>query len=126
MIWREASIVELRSINGDQVTGGTILTSEGATDSIFEGTTAIGGLGNGVACMDGHTGSGYILYSEESVHTRFSGTAVHGDNAENFACAVYDSDSNEWSYDTNGAHVVFNPVDTDLLVAAVDFTSPTT
>ena len=84
---------------------------------------SISGLNNGVACQDGATGTGYILYSEESAHTRL---AVHADNADNFICVIYDSDSNEWSYDTNGAHVVFNPVDTDLLVAAVDFTSPTT
>ena len=83
----------------------------------------LSGLNNGVACQDEHTGTGYILYSAENVHTRFAAASPHADNAENFICAVFDASSSQWSYDNNGNHVVFTPRDTDLLVAAVDFTN---
>ena len=82
---------------------------------------AFSGLNDGIACHDEATESGYILYSKESVHTRFSDAAPHGSNADNFVCAVYNSDSSEWSYDNNSTLVVFTPVNTDLLVATVDF-----
>jgi hypothetical protein len=110
--------------NGEfMISGGHFMTTAGAWDSIFDGAVAVTGLNNGVACQDGHTGTGYILYSEENIHTRFAAASPHADNAENFICAVFDAASSQWSYDTNGNHVVFAPRDTDLLVAAVDFTN---
>mgnify|MGYP003343247632 CR=1 FL=1 len=105
------------------ISGGHFMTTAGTWDSIFDGAVAVSGLNNGVACQDGHTGTGYILYSEENIHTRFAAASPHADNAENFICAVFDAASSQWSYDTNGNHVVFTPLDTDLLVAAVDFTN---
>ena len=74
----------------------------------------------GVACIDTAQGSGYIMYSQESVHTRFSDNAPNGSNADHFICVKYD---NGWTYDNNLAYYAFDPELTDVLVAAVNFTS---
>jgi RHS repeat-associated protein len=79
-------------------------------------------LNYGVACQDGASGSGYIMYSEESVHTRFSAHPPHGSNADHFVCVVYNG---SWRYDSNTAYYTFTPRESDVLVAAANFTANT-
>jgi RHS repeat-associated protein len=76
-----------------------------------------------VACQDTASGTGYILYSAESVFTRFIAHPPEANNAVHFICVKYESSL--WKYDDNTAYYVFEPADSDILVAAVDFTNDT-
>ena len=79
-------------------------------------------VGNGLACLDNATGSGYLMYSEESVFTRFSDAPPWTGSATHFVCVKYNGG---WQYDTNTAYVAFTPRASDRLVAAVDYSADT-
>ena len=74
----------------------------------------------GVCCNDVNGGTGYIMYSEADVHSRMS---VNGENYDHFVCVK--NEGGEWLQDTNDAWVAFTPVDTDVLVASLDFSADT-
>jgi ELWxxDGT repeat protein len=97
----------------------TILVSD-----VFEmpaGSTPLSNLRYGVAGSDHATGVGYMMYSQQNVRTRFSG--LDSNNANNFINVRYDG--GQWQYDNNLTWVNFTPTSTDVLVAAIDFTTDT-
>ncbi len=83
---------------------------------------SVGDLGNGLACQDRATGSGFIMYSSDDVHTRFAAKPPYKGSAQHFVCVKYDGG---WKYDTNGAWVDFTAASTDVLVAAASFSTDT-
>ena len=64
-----------------------------------------------------------MMYSAESIHTRFAEHTPYGSNADHFICVIYTG--GEWKYDNNSAYYAFDPRETDILVASVDFTNDT-
>jgi hypothetical protein len=100
------------------ITGSTIVTGSGVTKS---GVANPVGQGD-VACGDGRAGTGYMMYSVANVHTRFSN--INGAASDHFICVVYSS--GHWEYDPNSnTGVPFSPVQSDVLVATLDFTADT-
>jgi RHS repeat-associated protein len=89
----------------------------------FTQSPTVAPLKSGIACQDGATGSGYLMYSAENLFTRFVLHPPHPDNAEHFICVIYDGST--WEYDNNDAYYAFTPVDSDILVASVNFTNDT-
>ncbi len=89
---------------------------------VFEppvGSKPLPNLRNGVAGNDNATGSGYMMYSQQNVRTRFSSLAPN--NADNFINVRLNG--TQWQYDNNISWVNFTPTSTDVLVAAIDFTT---
>ena len=74
-----------------------------------------------VACGDGNSGSGFILFSVENLVDR--GFTVHGGSHDHMVCVRYSG--GVWQQDSNDAWLEFTPVDTDLLVAYLDFDADT-
>ena len=75
----------------------------------------------GIAARDNATGTGYLMYSEESVHTRFSSNRPHGSNADHVIAVI--NNNGQWQYDNNSSYYNFSPVDSDLLLAEVNFST---
>tara|TARA_A100001015_G_C15010144_1_gene722659 strand:- start:890 stop:2284 length:1395 start_codon:yes stop_codon:yes gene_type:complete len=75
--------------------------------------------GLGIACQDAADGEGFIMYSFQPLRKR--GFDVLPGNADHFVCVKKRRDS--WVYDTNAMYVRFDPVQSDVLVASVDFAS---
>lgn len=74
---------------------------------------------HGVAATDNRTGEGFMLYSQENLHDRFDQHIHVGD--DHFVAVVHQDDT--WYYDTNYGLVAFEPAQTDILVASIDFGS---
>ena len=74
----------------------------------------------GVCCNDVNGGAGFIMYSEADVHTRMT---VYGDNYDHFVCTKYEG--GQWLQDSNDNWIAFTPMDTDVLVASLDFSADT-
>ena len=87
----------------------------------FAPRTPLTGLRYGVGGTDNATGTGYMMYSQQNVHTRFSG--LDANNALNFINVRYNA--GQWQYDNNSTWVNFTPTSTDVLVAALNFTTDT-
>ena len=85
--------------------------------------TLVGELRNGVAARDDAAGTGYLLYSQASVFDRFAASPPHPLNADYFIAVVFEN--GRWYYDNNTELVEFTPVDSDVLVAEVDFDADT-
>ena len=79
----------------------------------------IGDLGFGVNAKDNARGTGFILYSEESVHTRFTDPTPNRNNAENFIAVRFRG--GKWQYDNGRVYTSFEPRESDILIAAVNF-----
>jgi RHS repeat-associated protein len=87
-------------------------------------TVSAGTLGFGVAAQDAATGTGYLMYSQESVHTRFAPNGPNvPQNADHFICVRYQN--GQWEYDNNVSYFSFTPLESDVLVAEVDFANDT-
>lgn len=82
----------------------------------------IGSVGAGVAARDDATGQGYLMYSETALGERM-GSVAAADVAEQLVAVVFDETTDTWYYDTDTALVAFTPEATDVLLAAVDFTT---
>jgi ELWxxDGT repeat protein len=87
----------------------------------FAPRTPLTGLRNGVGGTDNATGTGYMMYSQQNVRTRFSG--LDPNNADNFINVRLNG--SQWQYDSNSTWVNFTPTSTDVLVAALNFTTDT-
>ncbi|WP_459554672.1 cadherin domain-containing protein [Lacunimicrobium album] len=87
----------------------------------FAARTPLTNLRNGVGGTDNATGSGYMMYSQQNVRTRFSG--LDPNNADNFINVRLNG--SQWQYDNNTTWVNFTPTSTDILVAALNFTTDT-
>ncbi len=84
----------------------------------------VGDLGNGIAGTDSRQGDGYVLFSEESVYSRFSANPpAYNPVADHFIAVV--QENGQWYYDDNYALRAFQPQESDLLVAGIDFTADT-
>ena len=106
-----------------KVGGGATTTYAGPHyDKTVWSALSVTPMAAGVACQDGATGTGYIMYSEESVYTRFAAHPPLTSNADHFICVKY---TNGWVYDNNAAYYPFTPALSDILVAAVDYSSDT-
>ncbi|MCD4819738.1 MAG: T9SS type A sorting domain-containing protein [Candidatus Cloacimonetes bacterium] len=80
-------------------------------------------LNQGITCQDDATGTGYILYSEERVHDRFYVYPPFAANSDHLIAVKHFSSG--WEYDDNNEYRTFFPVDTDVLIAEVDFDNDT-
>ena len=93
--------------------------------------TDLGDLGMGIDCNVFATGTGYIMYSQQNVHTRFAFPyPPNSNNADHFVCVQYvagtKANPGGWiRHDGNGVLAGFTPVGSDVLIAAVNFTSDT-
>ncbi|WP_459554668.1 S8 family serine peptidase [Lacunimicrobium album] len=87
----------------------------------FAPSTPLTGLRNGVGGTDNATGTGYMMYSQQNVRTRFSG--LDSNNADNFINVRLNGA--QWQYDNNSTWVNFTPTSSDVLVAALNFTTDT-
>jgi len=79
----------------------------------------VGDLGMGVVALEDARGSGFILFAEET-DGRFSN--MPSLNADKLITVVYSEANQQWYYDYNTGRAVFTPKETDVLVAALDFT----
>ncbi len=79
----------------------------------------IGNTGRGVVRQDRATGEGFIMHSRQPIDERFMDQKVHNGNADHFVSVRFQDD--RWLYDTNDQYVDFEPNDTDVLVARVDY-----
>ncbi|CAA6689513.1 MULTISPECIES: DNRLRE domain-containing protein [unclassified Lentimonas] len=95
-----------------------LATTDGSGDAGY--TVDIGGLGKGIAAVDGRTGSGYLMYSADNAYNRFGGNV---DNADYLVTVFYKNDL--WYADTNYGQTTFTPEPTDLLLASISFSSDT-
>ena len=82
--------------------------------------TLVGNLGVGIAVTDDATGMGHILYSTEAVQNRF--TALNGTAQHLIAVRL---DGLQWQYNNNSQWTNFAPLESDVLVAEVNFDSDT-
>ncbi|MEL6107833.1 MAG: ELWxxDGT repeat protein, partial [Planctomycetota bacterium] len=78
-------------------------------------------INSGIAATDDATGTGFILYSAEDVKTRFS--PLNADNSDHLIAARYRN--GQWFVDTNQGQRAFVPVNSDRLIASVDFDADT-
>jgi len=82
--------------------------TDGSNALIASSTYYVGNLGRGIAANDQAVGTGFIMYSEESVYTRFASAPPFNAQAAHHLIVVrYNSATNTWSYDRNGAHAAF-------------------
>lgn len=88
-------------------------TAGGAAESL-------GTINKGVAAIDSATGSGFIMWTQQDVFTRFN-PDPHTDNSTNLIAVLWNG--SQWLYDNNSTTTVFTPVSTDVLIAAVSFSS---
>ena len=86
---------------------------------LLAGDILVGNLNSGVAISDTATGTGHIMYSEVDVHTRFGG--IPASNADHFIATRLDGV--QWQFNNDVSWVDFTPVESDLLVAEVNFDS---
>ena len=91
-------------------------------DAVEPVEQSIGRMNRGVVARDAAFGAGHLLYSEEAVADRFGGN-LHAGNADHVVAVVFEG--GRWFYDSNQALVEFEPVESDLLIASVDFTADT-
>lgn len=79
---------------------------------------------SGIGVDDTATGTGFIMYSEENVHSRFT---VNAQNSNWMVAVRFNTTINSWEYstDVDGEWLAFESVDTDRLIAAVDFDNDT-
>eukprot|EP00933_Yihiella_yeosuensis_P015954 TRINITY_DN1377_c0_g1_i1.p1 TRINITY_DN1377_c0_g1~~TRINITY_DN1377_c0_g1_i1.p1 ORF type:complete len:559 (-),score=86.48 TRINITY_DN1377_c0_g1_i1:115-1791(-) len=89
----------------------------------------------GFRCTDGNTGKGFLMYSKQPVNDRWKKDKFQADfrqhTASNFVCVRYNR--GRWEYDTNWADEKdraskrswhkFWPLNTDVIVASVDYVS---
>eukprot|EP00933_Yihiella_yeosuensis_P080281 TRINITY_DN9369_c0_g1_i1.p1 TRINITY_DN9369_c0_g1~~TRINITY_DN9369_c0_g1_i1.p1 ORF type:complete len:642 (-),score=85.91 TRINITY_DN9369_c0_g1_i1:465-2390(-) len=86
-------------------------------------------------CSDEKKGKGFIMFSKTAVNKRWNADKVQDDfrkhTAKNFVCVRYDTQEKRWQYDSywasepdrdsNKSWHYFIPVDTDMVVAAIDY-----
>jgi hypothetical protein len=89
--------------------------------NLLAGDISLGNLNSGVAVSDDATGEGRIMYSEVDVHTRFTG--VPTTNADHFIATRLNG--LQWQYNNDSDWIDFTPVESDLLVASVNFDGDT-
>lgn len=77
-----------------------------------------GALNRGVASWNDARGLGFMMFSEENATTRFVGNNIN--NAEHFVPVRFRNDST-WQYNNNRGWVNFQPRETDVLVAHLNF-----
>lgn len=82
----------------------------------------VGSVGAGIAARDDATGLGYLMYSATALAERMP-LVETADTADQLVAVVYDEATDSWYYDTDTALVAFTPEATDVLLAAVDFST---
>jgi len=80
----------------------------------------LGPLGYGITAKESASGSGYILFSPDSLTSRMT---LWPNQASHFVAVYYQN--NIWYYYNNETPIAFTPLDTDVLVASVDFSLDT-
>jgi len=96
--------------NEFQLTGSFFTTSHS--------DTGIGDLKLGILGDDNATGQGFIMYSEQNLNTRFPGKFIGGTSHQVLAVRF---EGGVWQYNNNSAWNDFTPVESDRLIATVDF-----
>ncbi|NVK31224.1 MAG: hypothetical protein HWE20_09475 [Gammaproteobacteria bacterium] len=79
-------------------------------------------LGKGIVGNDNYRGTGYILHSQMDVRERFD---IRSDQSSAFVSVTYNKTDDQWHYLANNALVPFTPLNTDTLIASVDFGADT-
>ena len=108
--------------DGEFEVEGTFFTRNNGQSTTYQ----LGALNRGIAVDENATGSGFIMFSEESVHTRFAANSPNPNNSDHLI-AVQNS-GGEWFYNNNDnvdSWIPFTPVESDTLLASVDFTNDT-
>ncbi|MCA9175738.1 MAG: peroxidase family protein [Planctomycetales bacterium] len=77
-------------------------------------------LAGEIAVHDGATGAGFVLYSQESVRQRF-GLSLASGMSDHFVAVVHEQ--GQWQYDDGAQLWPFTPVESDRIVADVDFST---
>lgn len=90
------------------------------TEGVPSSAINIGAINSGVAALEQRTGTGYLMYSQANVISRFG---AYTGNADHIIAVYYSG--GQWYADQNFGQVVFTPVSTDRLLAAVNFTADT-
>lgn len=96
-----------------------------ADDDGNDASMPIGVVGRGIGVHDSAIGSGFIMYSEENVYNRFAASPPRGGGAEQMVAVRYNPAFENWQYSNNSRWVNFTPVDSDRLIAAVDYAADT-
>ncbi len=86
-------------------------------------TVSLGAINDGVAARDGATGTGFLLYSAEAVSTRFAANPPYVTNSDHVIAVQFSG--GVWRYDNNNGLYAFTPEASDVLLAAVDFSTDT-
>lgn len=81
----------------------------------------LGTIRNGIGAQDNAVGSGYILYSAENVFNRFSANKPNSSNSDHLIAVRYNN--GQWEYDNNSGYFNFSPRNSDVLLAAADFSN---
>ena len=83
--------------------------------------TVIGNVRYGVLGHDTVSGTGYLLYSAEDIQTREP--AIAADQADHLAIVRWTGSA--WEIDDNGTFLPFSTVDTDVILAEIDYGADT-
>lgn len=106
--------------DGEFTIGGTSFTADASS------VHSIGAINHGIAVVDTLTGTGYVMFSEENLFTRFGASGPYIDNSDHLIGVRYFDD--QWHYDNNNSNdgwVPFGTVDSDRLIASLDFGADT-
>ncbi|MTI38373.1 fibronectin type III domain-containing protein, partial [Fulvivirga lutimaris] len=93
----------------------------GQSEFFASNSKELGDINYGIAAIDNASGDGYIMYSEENVFTRFATALPNSSNSSNLIAVRLNGST--WQYDNNNSYYDFTPLDSDVLLAEVDFTN---
>ncbi len=85
---------------------------------VVDGSVATTDTGTGTA-----TGTVFVMYSQESVYNRFAENPPQPDNSYSLIVVKYIG--GQWHYDDGSGYHSFTPRNSDVLIAALDFTNHT-
>jgi len=88
-------------------------------------TVSLGAPNLGVMATDDRAGTGFIMYSEEMVASRFAPQAPPNVSTPHLIVVSRTADGSGWEYDDKVQRVAFEPRESDLLIANVDFENGT-
>jgi hypothetical protein len=81
----------------------------------------LGPVNDGIWTIEASTGQGWILHSVESLFDRFSENPLEAGNSQHMAAVRFNSDSDNWEYTDNFNWFTFQPTQSDVLLAEVDY-----
>lgn len=79
----------------------------------------IGNVNRGVAAQDHASGKGFLMFSETNVHQRFAAEKIYPDSSDHLVAVKFLD--GKWYVDNNSRYISFQPQETDVLIAKVDF-----